>query len=376
MVYDCIVLGVGGIGSAALYAAAKRGWSVLGIERFGAVHDRGSSHGRTRIIRTAYFEHPDYVPLVRSAWQRWESIQSQDSTPLLYKTGLLQAGEESGEVIKGVLASARQHDIEIQEMSAAEAMKQFPALKLPVDSHVVFEQQAGILLVENCVAQMIRLAQLEGAKLMTDTLAEKIKVNANQTITVTTDRGRYDATRLIMTPGSWSGDLLTGLQQNIRVLRKPQFWFQIDRTDIKLHNGFPAFLIERPEDCFYCIPELDYLGMKVAEHSGGVTVEDPSCVDRACDPGELAAAEAFLDRHFNFTRRRLVHHSVCMYSMSTDGHFVVDAHPDFPNIVFAAGMSGHGFKFAPVIGERLVGMLESEPYDEFEFLRQGSRKLV
>ena len=269
MVYDCIVLGVGGIGSAALYAAASKGWSVLGIERFGAVHDRGSSHGRSRIIRTAYFEHPDYVPLARSAWQKWEAIQSLDDKAIMHKTGLLQVGDRSGEVISGVLTSAREHDIAIEEMSGSEAMKRFPAFKLAAESHAVFEEQAGVLLVENCVAQLIKLARQQSANLVTDTVAQTITVNPDQTISVTTDRGRYDASRLIICMGSWSNDLLTGLELNLEILRKPQFWFQIDRTDIKYQNGFPAFLIENGADCYYGIPEIDYLGMKVARHSGG-----------------------------------------------------------------------------------------------------------
>ena len=375
MVYDCVILGVGGIGSAAMFAAANRGWNVLGIERYGAAHDRGSSHGRTRIIRTAYFEHPNYVPLARDAWQRWEAIQALDQTPLIQKTGLLQVGKETGEVIQGVLASAKTHDISVSELSTREAMNRFPALKLPEDCHAVFEEQAGFLHVENCVTQFIKLALQKSATMMPNTIAETISVNEDDTLSIETDSGRIETQRLIITLGSWSRDLLGGLDIDIDVVRKPIFWFQIDRNDIKYQNGFPAFLIESSERCFYCLPEVDYLGLKVAEHSGGTPVERPEQLDRGVHPDELALAEAFLDEHFEFSRRRLVHDGVCMYSMSRDGHFIVDSHPDCPNIVFAAGMSGHGFKFAPVIGERLVGMLESESNEQFEFLRMDNRQL-
>ena len=376
MVYDCIVLGVGGIGSAALYCAAKKGWSVLGIDRFGAAHNMGSSHGRTRMIRTAYFEHPNYVPLARKSWQEWEALQAADSVELIQKTGVLQVGDPSGHVIQGVVASSREHDIAIEEMSVDDAMRRFPALRLPVGAHAVFENQAGFLRVENCVAQFIKLAQQASAELLTNTLAESVIVNSDQTITVVTDQGRFETERLILTLGSWTSELLAGVDLRIQVLRKPQFWFQIDRTDIKYQNGFPAFLIEHEQECFYCLPEIDYLGMKVAEHSGGQVVDNPSELNRACEASEQTAAENFLDQHFDFSRRRLVHHSVCMYSMSTDGHFVIDSHPDCPQIVFAAGMSGHGFKFAPVIGQRLVELLDGQSSPEFEFLRLGSRKLV
>ena len=376
MVYDCIVLGVGGIGSAALYAAAKKGWSVLGIDRFGAVHDRGSSHGRTRIIRTAYFEHPNYVPLARSAWNSWELLQGLGSTKLMQKTGLLQVGPESGEVIQGVLSSAREHEIAIEQMSTQDAMQRFPAFKLPNEQCAVFEEQAGFLLVENCIAQVLKLAQQESATLMSNTVAERISVDDDGTINVITSDETFRARRLVIALGSWTRELLSGLEFGIEVVRKPMFWFQIDRTDIKYQNGLPAFLIETDENCFYSIPEVDYLGMKVAEHSGGQPVADPLEVDRNCNADEQSACEAFLDQHFEFSKRRLVHHSVCMYSMSADGHFIVDSHPDCSNIVFAAGMSGHGFKFAPVIGERLVEMLDSQANEDFDFLRMGNRQLV
>ncbi len=376
MKYDCIVLGVGGVGSAALLAAAKRGWSTVGIERFGSAHDQGSSHGRTRIIRTAYFEHPNYVPLVRRAWQHWESLQSETKTPLIRRTGLLQAGSPNGPIIGGVLASAREHDIPIRQMTSAETMQRFPAIKLPSDAVGVFEQSAGLLLVENCVAQMIKLALQRGATLQTNTIVEGIAVNPNGLVKVTTSSGDFETARLIVTAGAWSAEWLSSLPIEISVVRKQQQWFQIDRTDIKFENGFPVFLVETDDGCFYGFPELDYLGMKVAEHSGGNPVTDPGNVEREINRQELARTEKFLDNCFHFTRRRLVHYNVCMYSNSRDGHFIVDRYPGSPNIVFAAGLSGHGFKFAPLLGERLVGMLEQESDPMFEFLKIGGRQLM
>ena len=156
--------------------------------------------------------------------------------------------------------------------------------------------------VENCVAQLIKLAQAKSAELKTNTTVQSISVNPDNTISVSTDQGNFKAARLIVTLGSWSNELLTGLELNVQVLRKSQFWFQIDRTDIKYQNGFPAFLIEIGDTCFYCMPEIDYLGMKVAEHSGGRVVESAASLDRSCDPDDLASAENFLREHFEFTR--------------------------------------------------------------------------
>jgi glycine/D-amino acid oxidase-like deaminating enzyme len=181
---------------------------------------------------------------------------------------------------------------------------------------------------------------------------------------------------LIVTAGPWVRKLLSRPDFEIDVLRKQQHWFQLDRSDIRYQNGFPAFLIEfANQRCFYGFPEIDYLGMKVAEHTGGSAVGHPGQLNRDCDPMELADVERFVDASFNFTRRRLVHYSVCMYSMSRDGHFIVDSHPDSSRITFAAGLSGHGFKFAPLLGERLVGLLEGESDPMFDFFRMQDRSL-
>ena len=376
MIYDCIVLGVGGIGSSALYAAAQRGWKVLGIDRFGGAHDKGSSHGRTRIIRTAYFEHPDYVPLAQRCWERWEQIQAKSDVKLVEKTGLLQVGDPEGEVYQGLLASATQHNLAIEQLSAQQAMQRFPAFTIDDTQQCIYEEAAGFLLIENCVAKLIQLAKQTGAEFASNTHVQSVSVNTDGTIKLKAGNDEYLAHRLVVAAGSWSSEILGGLPFEIQVVRKQQTWFQVDRVDVKYQNGFPAFLFEEDNGCFYGFPEIDYLGMKVAEHSGGQDVEDPSKLDRQCNNEDLDRTQQFIDRRFNISRRRLVHHSVCMYSMSRDGHFIIDHHPDSQRIVFAAGLSGHGFKFSPVIGQQLVDLLEGESDPLFEFLKIGDRQLT
>ena len=375
MVYDCIVLGVGGVGSATLFAAARRGWNVLGIDRFGSAHDRGSSHGRTRIIRTAYFEHPNYVPLAQRSWQEWEKIQSASDIRLLQKTGLLQVGDPEGEVLSGLLASAEQYQLSIQQLSAESAMQRFPAFKIDNSQRCIYEDDAGFLLIENCVAKLIQLAKNLGAEFVPNTQIETVNVNADGTIKLVAANEEFLTHRLIVTIGTWACELLGSLPFDIQIIRKQQQWFQFDRVDIKYQNGFPAFLFEEDFGCFYGFPEIDYLGMKVAEHSGGQPLDDPLALDRQCNEDDVKITEEFIDRRFDFTRRRLVHHSVCMYSMSRDQHFIIDHHPENDRIVFAAGLSGHGFKFAPVIGQRLVDMLDGKTDPIFEFLKIGDRQL-
>jgi len=159
----------------------------------------------------------------------------------------------------------------------------------------------------------------------------------------------------------------------LKVLRKQQHWYQLDRVDQKQVNDFPVFLFEEPDgELFYGVPEIDYLGMKVCRHSSGEAISDPTALDRSLDDGELAAVESFMDQRMHFGRKRLVHHSTCMYTKSPDEHFVVDRVPDHDNVAFAAGLSGHGFKMAPVIGKYLVDMLAGEQRSEFDFLRVRS----
>lgn len=376
MKYDCIVLGVGGVGSAALLAAADRGWKVFGLERFGAVHDKGSSHGHTRIIRTAYFEHPNYVPLCQRAWREWEALQANCQKQLVQKTGLIQVGLPDHEVITGVLESAKQHGLDVEKLSPAQIKDRFPALKVN-EKHVgVFEEQAGFLRVENCVTEILKRAMERGAEMKSNTAVTGLSVESDGTVIVHGESENYRTERLIVTAGAWFSQLLPDIGVDIKVVRKQQQWFQIDRTDIKWQNGFPCFLVEDESGCFYGMPEIDYLAMKIAEHSGGQEVVDPTNVDREPDPEVFGRTQKFLEETLDFTNSRLVHQSVCMYSMSQDGHFVIDRHPDFSQIAFACGMSGHGFKFAPLIGQRLVQLLDGKDDELFNFLKIGDRQLT
>ena len=375
MKYDCIVLGMGGVGSGALLAAAKKGWRVLGLDRFGVAHDKGSSHGRTRIIRTAYFEHPNYVPLCRSAWAAWEALQQECKTPLVEKTGLLQVGDPNGQVIQGVLSSARLHGLKVFELERQEIKSRFPAINVTAGQVGIFEESAGFLRVENCVAELINGARQRGAEIRSNEVIAGWSIESDGTVVVHGEYENFRAGKLIIATGAWFQQLLPDLGIELKILRKQQQWFQIDRHDIKFQNGFPCFLFENISGCFYGFPELDYLGMKVAEHSGGQAVDNPTDVDRSENTADTNRCREFLSNSFEFKKCRLVHYSVCMYSMSHDGHFILDHHPRFPQIVFAAGLSGHGFKFVPIIGRHLTDLLDGKTDANFEFLKIGDREL-
>lgn len=374
-VYDCIVVGFGGVGSAALRDAARRGWNVLGLDRSGPAHDQGSSHGQSRIIRRAYYEHPNYVPLADQAFEMWDELTKRHRTSLEVKelltpSGLLQIGKPDSELIRGVLASAQQHDLNIETFTPKQISQRIPLFKVPEGHIGIFEPDAGILRVELCVAAMIGQARKLGAEIRSDVVVIRWERQDDGTIIVRTNKADYRCERLVIAGGAWTSGLLPDLDLGLTVLRKQQHWFQLDRVDQKIQNDFPCFLIEQENgDCFYGFPELDYLGMKVCEHSGGTPVDRAEDLDRSLDAGQLERTESFMRQHMEFGKSRLVHHSICMYTMSPDGHFVVDRYPGMENVVFAAGLSGHGFKFAPVLGKQLIDLLDGQGDSRMEFLR-------
>jgi sarcosine oxidase len=377
--FDCIVVGFGGIGSAALRSAALHGWKVLGLDRFGPAHDKGSSHGRTRIIRRAYFEHPNYVPLANRAFEMWDELNKRHRTSisvkeLMTQTGVLQVGNPESELIQGVAKSAEEHGLRVEKFDVKQIQQRLPIFKIPSNQIGLYEADAAILRVEQCVAAAINQAKIHGAEVRSNTVVTGWQAEDSGTIKVVTEEGTFQTDRLVIASGSWGNDLLGSLGLKLQILQKQQYWFQLDRVDQKLLNQFPCFLIEQSNgDCFYGVPEIDYLGMKVCQHTGGVPLSHPSKINRDLNQDVFNRVDQFMKQHMHFGRSRLVHHSTCMYTMSPDGHFIVDRHPENSQVVFAAGMSGHGFKFAPVLGKHLVDLLNGVAEPEFDFLKLAGR---
>ena len=353
--FDVIVLGLGGVGSAALFHLAGRGAHALGIEQFAIAHDRGSSHGQTRMIRQAYFEHPDYVPLVQRAFDLWRELESEAGKTLYHEVGLVEVGHAGGEVIRGVRASARRHALPIENLSAAEVQRRFPGLRVPDDCEAVFESRAGYLLVERCVAAHARLAERRGATIHAGETVRAWRAEGTGVV-VETDRDAYAADRLIVAAGAWSAELLADLGVPFEVRRKPLYWFRTTSDVYRADHGGPAFFYELPQGCYYSLPQIDDVGLKVAEHTGGRVVTDPRHVNRDVDADDLARVAAFVEAYLPDATTDCVDHAVCMYTMTPDEHFVVDFHPGCPQVAFAAGLSGHGFKFTCVLGESLADM--------------------
>lgn len=365
---DVIVLGTGGVGAAACRQLARRGLSVIGLDRFPPGHDRGSSHGSTRIIRLAYFEHPDYVRLLRRAYELWEELADETGERLYVETGLLEVGPEAGTVIQGVLASARLHGLAIDRLTPSDLARECPGFVAGEGMTALFERRAGFLCVEDCTRAHARLATRDGATLRIGETVLGWEARGDG-VEVRTDAGSYSAGRLIVTPGAWAPGLLPDLGVRFEVVRKSLYWYEAEAGAHRVEDGSPCYFFDTPEGEFYGFPCVDAAGLKVAEHSGGMPVDDPLTVDRTEDVRETARIESFLKRHLPRVTSRRTRYETCLYTLSPDRHFVVDRHPEHPQVAFAAGLSGHGYKFASVLGEVLAHMGPGEqPAWPIEFL--------
>ena len=357
---DFIVIGAGGVGTAAMFHLAQSQARVLGLDRFPPGHDRGSSHGRTRIIRQAYYEHPDYVPLLFRAYELWAELGRRIGRPLLHEIGLLQAGPAESGVLAGVRRSATQHRLSIDELSAAELMRRFPGFQVPDGWSGLFERRAGYLDVEDCVVAHLEEAQRLGAELRTGVSVSGWHDVAGG-IEVTTDAGEFQARGLVVTAGPWAAQLLNGLSIPLIVRRKLQYWYPAGPV-YRAEQNCPAFLFDTPEGIFYGLPQVDGCGangdgLKVAEHTGGQTGCRPAeCRSHVSIRPTTLASRRFWQTICPASIADLLRHSVCMYTLTADEHFIVDRHPADPRIVFAAGLSGHGFKFTGVLGEALADL--------------------
>ncbi len=361
--YDTIVLGVGGFGGGTLYHLARRGVRVLGIERFSVAHDRGSSHGETRIIRKAYFEHPDYVPLLHRAYDLWHDLERETGRRLVHPVGLFIAGAPNCESVAGTVLAAERHKLPIERLSPATARPRFPGFEFDDEFEIVFEPQAGYLEVEKCVAAHVEAAVRHGAVLRTNETVAGWKSDGCRVL-VKTDKGEYAAASLVITAGPWAGEVLRGCAAGsgmvnwgnlLRVVRKPVFWFAAG-PGYDAATGTPTFFFETAAGQFYGFPRIDGRMLKVAEHTGGDAVSDPLAVDRTQHADDLDRLRTFLRGHLPGIGAAPERHSVCMYTKTPDSHFCIDRHPQWGNVAVGAGFSGHGFKFTTVLGEALADL--------------------
>ena len=369
--YEVIVMGVGGMGSAALYALARRGAKVCGIERFGVAHDRGSSHGDTRIIRKAYFEHPDYVPLLHRAYELWAELEEAAGADLFTQCGFLTVAQPGSASIQGLEACYGAHDMPHERLAAAEITERFPQIKPESGAVGFLDPLGGYLRVEDCVTQHIEQARAAGAELLTETAVLSWHPIDGGVVVRTADT-EITARRLVMATGAWAAPELERLGVTIQVWRKVLFWYDTPEPGPFLADSFPTFYVEKDYGHFYGFPSVDDQGVKVAEHLAATPIDDPTAVQRALLPEDEPPVQRFLSETFPAVLPGHTKHAVCMYTMTPDENFVIDRHPLHPQVVICGGFSGHGFKFASVVGEIVADLaLEGATRHRIEFLGIG-----
>jgi sarcosine oxidase len=354
--YDVAIAGLGAMGSAAARSLARRGLSVVGFDRFAPPHAQGSSHGRSRIIREAYFEHPAYVPLVRHAYRLWEELEREAGVPLLLKTGGLMIGPPDGAIVTGALASARQYGLDHELLDAAGITRRVPMMHPPPGMVGVWEPNAGALFPEAAVAAALASARRHGATLHVDDPVVGWRADGDG-VEVRTARAVHRAGHMVLAAGAWLPKLAPGPALPLAVERVALYWFEPAADPAGFDPGrFPIFILEHaPDRCIYGFPRLDGT-VKLARHHEGKTV-DPDLPRAGVSPEEVAAMRALFRPFLPGADGPLRETAVCMYTNTPDRHFVIGPDPGDPAVTLVSACSGHGFKFAPAIGEIVADLV-------------------
>ena len=352
---DVVVVGLGAMGSAAAWQLARRGRRVIGFDRFSPPHDLGSSHGRTRIIREAYFEHPCYVPLLRRAYESWAELERESGRRLLQTTGGLMAGPDGGALVEGARRSAVEHGVAHEMLTAGEIRRRFPAFEPPDGIVGLLEPRAGMLFPEACIEAAMALARRHGAELRTDEPVVAWGAEGDA-VWVRSASGTLHAGRLVLAAGAWMPALLGRWGGTLSVDRQVVFWFEpARRPELFRPDRCPVTVWEDPGgSVFYTLPDAGD-GFKGGVHYEGETT-DPDRVRRETTADDERAIRVLLERTMPAAAGRVRDARVCLYTNTPDHHFVVDRHPDHPQVIVASPCSGHGFKFASVVGEILADL--------------------
>ncbi len=373
--FDAIVVGLGAMGSAAVACLARRGARVIGIDKYAPGHDRGSSHGATRIIRLGYFEHPSYVPLLRAAYPLWRELAAKSGLPLVNVTGIVEIGAPDSELVAGTLRSSRLHGLPHEVLDAPALMRRFPAFHVPAGYVGVFQPDGGFLRAEQAIEAQLTLARDAGAPLRIGEEVIAIEPRGGG-VRVATRSGAVDAGCAIVAAGPWVKSVLPALPAPIRVTRQVLGWFEPREPALFAPGRFPVFLLQNADGLFYGFPDDGARGVKVAKHHHADETVDPDRCDRAVSAVDEAMIRAVLAAHLPAADGRRLAATTCLYTMTPDGDFILDRLPGCEAIIVASPCSGHGFKFAPVVGEVLADLAlagsTSHDISRFAFARFAS----
>jgi len=374
MIWDVAVIGLGAMGSAISYYLTQQGARVVGVDRFDPPHTFGSSHGQTRVIREAYFEHPAYVPLLQTAYTNWEKLEAESGDSLLLQTGGLMLGKPDSTLIQGSRESAERYGIAHEILSQPEIMSRYPAFSLPTDMIGLKEQRAGLLYPEKCIASYLDLARRAGAEILTNQPLLNWQREGSGFV-LQTSESELRCNKLVIASGAWTGSLLPELALPLQVTRQVLFWFETPEPNPNPNpfaiGQFPIFLLEYgPDEFLYGFPDQGE-GFKIAQHLPG-RPQDPDLLSQSVEPAEIEQMTEFLARFFPALSSKhpakLSKTAVCMYTNTPDGHFLIDRHPEHDALWLVSPCSGHGFKFASALGDVLArAVLAERPAPELDF---------
>ncbi len=359
--YDVIVAGVGAMGAAACWHLARRGLRVLGLERFDITNTMGSSHGQNRIIRSAYFEHPSYVPMVRRAFELWREAEQAAGETLLFVTGGIDSGAPDSRIVSGSLASCREHDLPHEVLDSRALAARFPGWRLPEGFVAVFQPDAGFIACERAVAAHATLARAAGAELRTFEAITGWTQTGSATVEVTTASGRYEAAQLVLSTGAWIADHVPALAGKAVAERQTLGWFKPRDADIFQPGRFPVGTVDTAPSFLYVYPEWGIPGFKIGLYHH--LNESGHADDLSRDPTERdeAALRQAVETYFPDAAGACLSLQCCQFTNIPDGHFVIDRLPDMPQVVVVSPCSGHGFKFSPVVGEAVADLVTDRP---------------
>jgi sarcosine oxidase len=354
--YDVIVAGVGAMGSAACWQLARRGQKVLGLERFDIPHAMGSSHGINRIIRLAYFEHPSYVPLLRRAYELWRETEQRFGEQLLYVTGGVDAGPKDSRVVQGSLAACRAHNLHHELLDAKELMRRFPAFRIAEDHVGNYQADAGFVLSERAIVAHVNMAIAAGAEIHAREPMLSWETTASGGVRVTTERGSYEAGRLILSTGAWMGEHVPQLESLAVPERQVLGWFQPKEPQHFALGALPVSIVETGHGHCYQFPVFGVPGFKIGIYHHLGERGPVESLSREPNAADEAALRAMVREVFPGADGPLMALKTCFFTNTPDEHFIVDTLPGHPQVVVASPCSGHGFKFASVMGEVLVDL--------------------
>ncbi|SEP11022.1 sarcosine oxidase [Halogranum amylolyticum] len=372
--YDVIVVGVGGMGSAATYHLAKRGHDVLGLEQFDIPHEKGSNHGVTRIIRKAYFESPAYVPLLDRAYENWETLQEENGRQLLHLHGSITAGRPDEKNLNGAVKACEIHDLPYEVLTSDELSSRFPGYQLPDEFKAVYQPDGGFLASDRCLIAHVEEAFNYGAEIHAREQVLDWKPTSTG-VRVETDDEVYTADRLVISAGPWAQELVEELAGSATPERQVLGWLQPNKPSNFTPENFPIFTATLEGEPFYGFPTFEAPGFKIGRHHHLEQDTTPETLDDTPRPEDERLLRNAAETYFPSGAGPTLRLATCMYTNSPDEEFVIDTHPAYSNVVLAAGFSGHGYKFCSVVGEILADLAidgETEhPIDLFRFDRLG-----